>query len=301
MQHVPVLLHEVIEGLALESGVTAVDMTLGGGGYAKRLCEAVGPIGTLIGLDEDGAAVSRAEDACSTCVCRRIFVQENFRYLAKVLAAHSIEHIDAVVFDLGVSSHQLEESERGFSFLRNEPLSMMLSDKPEGRPFSAKTIVNAWDEEVLANIIFGYGEERYARRIAKGIVQARGKKPLATTNDLVAVIKASVPSRYARGPLHPATRTFQALRIAVNDELSALSEGLRAAYDALSPGGRIAAVSFHSLEDRIVKRFFKDRTEDGATVLTRKPVVPTKEEVRRNPRSRSAKLRILEKHVTRNM
>lgn len=294
--HIPVLLHEVIEGAALEKGDTAVDMTLGGGGYAKRLCEAVGATGTVVGIDEDGAAINRAHEACSAQSCKKVFVQENFRHLAKVLAENSITEPDAILFDLGVSSFQIESSGRGFSFLRDEPLSMMLSDKPGGRPFSAGDIVNSWDEEVIANIIFGYGEERFSRRIAKGIVEARAKGPIMTTAELVAVIKASVPGKYANGPIHPATRTFQALRIAVNDELGALEEGLAAAYGALAKDGRIVVVSFHSLEDRIVKQFFKTRADaDGATLVTKKPVIPTDAEIRSNPRSRSAKLRILQK------
>lgn len=293
MMHVPVLLHEAIEGLGLKEGGTAVDMTLGGGGYAKRLCEAVGSRGTVIGLDEDGAAIQRAHDACSRYPCRKIFVQENFRNLAKVLSEHNVAAVDGAVFDLGVSSFQIEQSGRGFSFLRDEPLSMMLSDKDNGRPFSARDIVNGWDEAVLADIIFGYGEERYARRIAQGIATARTKAAIETTGQLAAIIKASVPGCYTNGPLHPATRTFQALRIAVNDELGALAEGLAAAYAALAPGGRIAAVSFHSLEDRIVKYFFKEKAAEGATLLTKKPVIPTDAEIRNNPRSRSAKLRLL--------
>ena len=294
--HIPVLLHEVIEGMALSKGATAIDMTLGGGGYAKAMCQAVGSSGTVIGLDEDGAAIERATDACSEEHCTKIFVQANFRNLDDVLAERNIASVDAIAFDLGLSSFQIESSGRGFSFLRDEPLSMMFSDKEDGRPFSAETIINEWGEEVLANIIFGYGEERFARRIAKAIVDTRVKSPIRTTADLVAVIKASVPGRYANGPIHPATRTFQALRIAVNDELTALTEGLAAAYKAAKPGGRIVVVSFHSLEDRIVKNFFRERAaEDEAIILTKKPVIPTDKEIRTNPRSRSAKLRILEK------
>ncbi|MBP9771612.1 MAG: 16S rRNA (cytosine(1402)-N(4))-methyltransferase RsmH [Candidatus Pacebacteria bacterium] len=294
--HIPVLLHEVIEGMALTKGATAIDMTLGGGGYAKAMCQSVGSSGTVIGLDEDGAAIERATEACSEEHCTKIFVQANFRNLTTVLAERNIALVDAIAFDLGLSSFQIESSGRGFSFLRDEPLSMMLSDKADGRPFSAETIINEWSEEVLANIIFGYGEERFARRIAKAIVDTRDKHPLKTTADLVALIKASVPARYANGSIHPATRTFQALRIAVNDELTALSEGLAAAYAAVKPGGRIVAVSFHSLEDRIVKNFFRERAgEEGATILTKKPLTPTDQEIRMNPRSRSAKLRILQK------
>ncbi len=294
--HIPVLLHEVIEGLVLKPGATVVDMTLGGGGYAQRMCEAVGPSGTVIGLDEDGAALERAHDACSASHCTKIFVQDNFRNLTKVLAAQNIASVDAVAFDLGLSSFQIEHSGRGFSFLREEPLSMMFSDKKNGRPFSAEDIVNSWEEEVLANIIFGYGEERFSRRIAEAIVAARAKAPIRTTSDLVAVIKAAVPARYAHGPIHPATRTFQALRIAVNDAHGAREEGRQAAYNALSKDGRIVAVSFHSLEDRIVKQFFRAKaTEDGAILVTKKPILPGDPEVRSNPRSRSAKLRILQK------
>jgi 16S rRNA (cytosine1402-N4)-methyltransferase len=203
--------------------------------------------------------------------------------------------IDGVAFDLGFSSMQIEESGRGFSFLKDEPLSMALQSDPKHVAFTAEDIVNGWDESDIANVIFGYGEERYARRIAQALVEARETQKITTTGQLVEIIKDAVPGRYKTGAIHPATRTFQALRIAVNDELNALKEGLQKAYDLLAPSKRMAVVSFHSLEDRIVKEFSKEKEADGATRITKKPIVPTSDEVRTNPRSRSAKLRILEK------
>ncbi len=293
--HVPVLLQTVIDGLSIEDGNIIVDATVGGGGYMKAFCERVGKSGHVIGFDEDDAALTRAKEACAHALCTTTFVHKNFRNMKEALMDLGITSVDGIAFDLGVSSFQIEDSGRGFSFLRDEPLAMTLSENPATRPFTAEDIVNRWEEEVIANVIFGYGEERYARRIAKAIVEVRKKSPITTTGQLVEIIKNATPARYAHGPIHPATRTFQALRIAVNDELGALTEGLAAAYEMVKPGGRIVAVSFHSLEDRIVKNFFRERALEGATVITKKPLTPTFEEQRQNPRSRSAKLRILQK------
>lgn len=207
-----------------------------------------------------------------------------------------IESIDGVAFDLGFSTFQLETAGRGFSFLRDEPLIMTFSSVEGGRPFTAEDIVNGWSEETLSNILFGYGEERFSRQIAKAIVEARRKERITTTNALVEIVKAAVLGGYRNGPLHPATRTFQALRIAVNDELMALSEGLTGAFESLKPGGKMAVVSFHSIEDRIVKNFFKEKVAEGAVLLAKKPIAPTFQETRMNPRSRSAKLRLIKKN-----
>lgn len=293
--HIPVLLQEVIDGLAIASGDTLVDATVGGGGYTRALCEKVGGKGVVVGFDQDGDAITRAQALLVDVPCTLHLVCANFREMRAELQKLGIQHIDGAAFDLGFSSIQLEESGRGFSFLADEPLTMALATDEKKVPFTARDIVNEWDEEDIANVVFGYGEERYARRIAKAIVAAREGEPIETTAQLVAVIKDAVPGRYRTGAIHPATRTFQALRIAVNDELNALKEGLEAAYEMLSPGKRIAVVSFHSLEDRIVKEFSKEKEKDGAVRVTKKPITPSDEEIRNNPRSRSAKLRILQK------
>lgn len=293
--HIPVLLHEIIEGLEIQKGDVVLDGTVGGGGYTKALCDQVGEKGTVIGLDQDGTTLAQTRQKLEKTECTLHLVRSNFRNLDSVLESLAISNIDGLVFDLGLSSLQLEESGRGFSFLKDEPLYMTFSETPETSLFTAGDIINSWEEETIANIIFGYGEERYSRRIAKAIVQHRERHPIQTTKELAEIIKDAVPAVYRRGPIHPATRTFQALRIAVNDELEALSEGLSKGYEALAPKGRMVIVSFHSLEDRIVKNFYKEKSLQGSTILTKKPIVPTLEEQKHNPRSRSAKLRILEK------
>lgn len=293
MSHVPVLLHEVIEGLKLKAGDTAVDATVGGGGYTRAIADVVGVKGTVIGFDQDGGTLSDAQKKLSDVPATLHLVNENFRNLDRGLEKLGISSIDAIAYDIGLSSLQLEESGRGFSFLRDEPLLMTFSEKPNEAAFTAKDIVNGWDEEDIANVIFGYGEERYSRRIAKAIVEARKVKPFETAKELADLIEALAGGR---GAVHPATKTFQALRIAVNDELKALSEGLEKGFAVLVPGGRMAVVSFHSLEDRIVKNFFRDKAKEGTSkLITKKPITPSREEERDNPRSRSAKLRILEK------
>jgi len=294
--HIPVLLHEVIRGLDLAAGATAVDATVGGGGYTSAMCDVVGPTGHIIGFDEDEAALERGVKACGGSSCSFVPVLSNFRHMREKLTEIGIESIDGVAFDLGFSTFQLETAGRGFSFLRDEPLVMTFSSVEGGRPFTAEDIVNGWSEETLSNILFGYGEERFSRQIAKAIVEARRKTRITTTNALVDVVKAAVPGGYRNGPLHPATRTFQALRIAVNDELMALSEGLAGAFESLKPGGKMAVVSFHSIEDRIVKNFFKEKVAEGAVLLAKKPIAPTFQETRMNPRARSAKLRLIQKN-----
>ncbi len=294
MSHIPVLLQEVIENLQIRPGAIALDATVGGGGYTRALSEAVGESGIVIGLDQDGTTLEEARVKLADVPSHLHLVNENFRNLDRVLETLGIDLVDAIAFDLGLSSLQLEASGRGFSFLRDEPLAMTFSATPEVSAFTAADIVNTWDEEDIANVIFGYGEERYSRRIAKAIVESRVKTPFTTSKQLGDFIAGLVTGGYKGGGIHPATKTFQALRIAVNDELSALEDGLAKAFDALAPDGRMAVVSFHSLEDRIVKNFFRDKAQEGADV-SKKPIVPTKLEQKRNPRSRSAKLRILHK------
>lgn len=294
--HEPVLLHEVLAGFAAIKGRTSVylDGTLGGAGHALAVAKAFGGKLTIIGLDRDLEAIKRAEGSLQGKAEKVILENQDYRNLDKVLAAHNIPGIDFLLLDLGISSDELDNSGRGFTFQKDEPLLMTMGD-PTKYPFTAQTIVNEWDEAVIANVIYGYAEERFARRIARAIVGYRQKKKIETTGELAEIIKSAVPGFYRRGKLHPATKTFQGLRIAVNDELNALKEGLEKGYTALNKGGRMAVISFHSLEDRIVKDFYKKKATEGAQIITKKPITATDQEKAENPRSRSAKLRILEK------
>jgi len=283
-----------VECLDLKPDDVVLDATLGGAGHAREIITHLGPQGTFIGFDADEAAVRRAEEAVLSVAPTVHLAHANFRTIRDVLTERGVGHLSKALFDLGWSGYQLE-SGRGFSFLRDEPLIMTYASEPQGA-LTAETIVNSWQEESIVSILAGWGEERYARRIARGIVEARKKGRIVTTYALVAIIKASVPRAYAHGRLHPATKTFQALRIAVNDEMGALTEGLTACWQRLLPGGRIAVITFHSVEDRHVKRLFLEWAQKGeGERITKSPIVPSREEVMANPRSRSAKLRVIEK------
>ncbi|MEX0933436.1 MAG: 16S rRNA (cytosine(1402)-N(4))-methyltransferase RsmH [Candidatus Paceibacterota bacterium] len=293
MAHQSVLLQESIDGLNIKEGEIFLDATFNDGGHSIHVCRQLKEHVKIIGIDLDSDALEKARMRFLEERCRISLYQENFRNLDVVLRKEGIESVDAILFDLGFSSVQLEESGRGFSFKREEPLLMTLSK--ESKNLTAYTIVNEWDEKHLETIIRHYGEERSARRIAEAIARARKDKPIETTIELSAIIENEVGSH--RGKTHSATKTFQALRITVNDELYALSEGLEKGFEALAPGGRIAVISFHSLEDRIVKRYFrKMANEKRALLITKKPLTPTREECKENPRSRSAKLRIIRKN-----
>lgn len=292
-RHVPVLLQEVLEGLNIQKGDTIVDATLGGGGYTERFCVLAGDSGTVIGIDQDGQYVQEAQERFKEAACNTYFLAGNFRNIDILLKECGITQVQKVAFDLGLNSMQLAHSGRGFSFQNDEPLLMTMQETPSEKDITAKQIVNNWSEESIANVIYGYGEEQLARRIAKAIIEARKEGEITTTSQLKSIVESAVKRR---GKIHPATRVFQALRIAVNDELQALEEGLQKAFTVLSPGGRIAVVSFHSLEDRIVKHFFKQLAqEEKAEVMTKKPIQPTDEEREQNPRSRSSKLRVIKK------
>jgi 16S rRNA (cytosine1402-N4)-methyltransferase len=293
--HISVLLKECIEGLNLKSGALVLDGTFGGGGHSMAMCESVKDL-KIIALDQDNDALERGREKFKKAPCDISFVHLNFRDMDK--AGVEAESVDGILLDLGLSSDQLENSLRGFSFQKDEPLLMTMKENPSEEILTAGDVVNSWSEANLADIIYGYGEERYARRIAKGIVDARQKKDIKTTFDLVEIIRASVPNSYNKGRIHPATKTFQAIRIAVNDELNTLEVGLKKGFDLLKKEGRIAVITFHSLEDRIVKKFFKAQVELGeGKLLYKKPLGPSVQEVKENPRSRSAKLRILEKII----
>lgn len=290
--HHSVLLHEVVEGLSLRRTDTVVDATLGGAGHAFAIAQQLGKEGVLVGFDADGAAIARAEKRLLGVAPSVRLEHRNFRELGSALDELGIRTADAFLFDLGWSSFQLADS-RGFSFQSDEPLLMTYAEEPTEDMLTAREVVNEWQESSLADVIYGWGGERYARRIAKAIVTARKTAPIATARQLADIIVAAVPSAYAHARTHPATKTFQALRIAVNDELGALGDALNAALAHAAPHARIAVISFHSLEDRTVKQRFRAwaKSELGEE-LTKKPIVPTTEERHANPRSRSAKLRV---------
>lgn len=292
--HVPVLLHEAITGLNLAEGMTVFEGTVGLGGHSEVICNAIGPKGLFIGTDADCESLALAEKRLEKSSCRKIFVCDNFRNIDNVLTESGVSEVNAVLLDIGLSSRQLDSAPRGFSFLRDEPLLMTFNANGEG--LTAREIVNDWAEESIADIIYGYGEEHAARRIAHAIVERRAEKPIETSAELAAIVKQAVPGVLRFGRIHPATKTFQALRIAVNDELGALREGLAKGFAALAPNGRMAVISFHSLEDRIIKDFFKERAnEKVATLITKKPIIVSEKELKENPRARSAKLRIITK------
>lgn len=286
--HKPVLLHEVIEALDLKDGEVFVDGTFGAGGHSARILEQ-NPKVKIIGIDQDPSVISKFQEANSKKFPNLEIRKGNFGDLDKLLGE---ERPDAILLDIGISSDQIDASGRGFSFMRDEPLDMRMSQSGP----TAADILNSFDEPAIELILRGFGEERYSRRIAGAIVARREIKPFESTTDLVETIEYAVPGNYERGRIHPATRTFQALRIAVNGELASLEKGLEAGWKILKPGGRFAVITFHSLEDRIVKNFFRDKAkEGGGELIYKKPVVPTEEEIRENPRSRSAKLRVIAK------
>lgn len=295
--HMSVMLKEVVEKLAVKKGDVVVDATFGAGGHSRAL-RAAAKI-KLIAIDAD-PAVSKALGSLTPkgeLNSQPAVIEGNFADLGAILKKEGVEKIDKALFDLGWNKGQLA-SGRGFSFMSNEPLSMSYGAKPASG-FTAAEIVNTWSEKVLADVLFGYGEERYARRIAKAIALRRKIQKIETTIELVEIIRDAVPGAYRHGRLNPATKSFQALRIAVNDELTSIEKGVRAAWHALNPGGRIAVISFHSTEDRVVKKLFAqfvkgDAKKTGKLIL-KKPLTPTKAEIINNPPSRSAKLRVIEK------
>lgn len=290
-RHIQVMAKEVLFWLAREGRRAYLDCTVGYSGHAEKLLEASGSDSRLIGFDRDVAAIAASRERLARFGDRVLLIHGHFVDLKQHLAANGIGQVDGILFDLGVSSKQLEEPARGFSFQGEGPLDMRM-DQSKGE--TAADLINRWPESQLADTIFQFGEERFSRRIARAIVRARERHPLSTTKELVSVIAGAVPANYRHGRIHCATRTFQAIRIAVNQELDCLEPALRDAVDVLSPGGRLCVISFHSLEDRIVKHTFRalsGKDNPSLTVLTKRPQVPTREESERNPRSRSAKLR----------
>jgi len=296
MAHIPVLLSETIDGLEIKNGETIIDGTLGGGGHTFEIIKRFGSSVRIIGLDLDEDAITRAKKLIGTEKSNVIFKNVGFQDIDKVLNELGIESVDKIMLDLGISSFQLEVAGRGFTFLKNEPLLMTMKKDPSNDDLTASLIINNWDEVNIADIIYGFGEEKYSRKIAKAIVEARREKEIKTTFDLVKIIEDAVGKNYRGLRIHPATRTFQALRIATNSELMNLEKVIEKGFKFLKNGGRIAIISFHSLEDRIVKKAFIDLKQKGiGKVITKKPIVPSEKEVKLNPRSRSSKLRIIEK------
>ena len=285
--HVSVLADEIIEWLAPKQGQTLVDGTLGGGGHTRQLAEAVGAAGRVIGLDHDPAAIAAAERNLAGLPIE--LVQANFCELPEILAELKIEAVDGVLLDLGLSSDQLADAERGFSFDAEGPLDLRFNPQA-GEP--AWRLIERLSDKHLADLIYQFGEERFSRRIARKIVEVRRREPIRTARQLAQLVRSCLPqSRQQR--IDPATRTFQALRIAVNDELKSLESALRRIPDCLRPGGRLAIISFHSLEDRRVKQAFRD--DPRLQAVTKKPIRPTEQEIDNNPRCRSARLRVAEK------
>ena len=306
--HYSVLLEETIENLNIRPNGTYVDCTLGGAGHSEAILKRLTDGGRLIGIDRDSYALEKAAERLARFGSQAVLVKGNFCDAADLLREKGIETIDGVVADLGVSSFQLDNADRGFSYMHDAPLDMRM-DATSG--LSAWNVVNEWPENELKRILYEYGEERYAPRIAGAIVRARAQRPISTTLELVDVIRSAMPGAALREKQHPAKRSFQAIRIAVNDELAAVREMMDTAPDKLRVGGRLCVISFHSLEDRIVKTGIA-RREHGCTCpreapvctcgfvqtlrsVSRKPILPGEEELECNPRARSAKLRVAER------
>lgn len=306
-RHISVLLNECIENLNIKPDGVYLDGTLGLGGHSYQIASRL-KNGRLICIDRDETAIERSKKRLAPFLDRITFVHSNFCDAAAVIEELGLPGVDGMLFDLGVSSPQLDESERGFSYINDAPLDMRMDGSAS---LTAFDVVNTWDEERLNRILWDYGEERYARRITAGILKHRAEKPIETTLELVDIIRAAMPAAALREKQHPAKRSFQAIRIAVNDELGSIEEMMRTAPDKLNPGGRLCVISFHSLEDRLIKVGINKR-ENGCTCpreapictcgfkqtlksVSRKPILPTEEEIEMNPRSRSAKLRVAER------
>lgn len=302
-KHISVLLEECIEGLAIRPDGVYIDATMGGAGHSLEICNRLTEQGTFIGVDRDQEAFAVATKRLEQTVCQKQFVRSDFSEITNYVSTPA----DGILADLGVSSYQLDNKDRGFSYREDAVLDMRMD---QTSPFSAKTVVNTYSAPDLCRIISTYGEEKYAKSIANNIVKARQEKEIETTGELIEIIRQSMPAKSLREK-HPAKRTFQAIRIEVNSELDSLKKGLESFFSLLKTGGRMCIITFHSLEDRIVKEYFKSLVnvctcppefpvcvcgkKPLAKIITRKPILPSEEELNKNPRSKSAKLRILEK------
>jgi 16S rRNA (cytosine1402-N4)-methyltransferase len=307
-QHLTVLKMESIEGLHIHPDGIYVDCTLGGAGHSEEIARRLHPEGMLIGLDQDDKALAAAGERLKGYDTQIRLVKRNFRHFRSVLDELGIDKVDGVLFDLGVSSPQLDEAERGFSYHSEAPLDMRMDQQGER---TAWQVVNEWSEDDLTAIMYEYGEEKFSRRIAKAIVKQRESRPIETTTELAEIIKEAIPAATRRTGPHPARRTFQAIRIAVNEELDVFEDALKDVIPSLRVGGRVSVITFHSLEDRICKQTYQKFAagcqcpsdfpkcacgiEPTIKIITRKPILPSEEEIENNPRARSAKLRIAEK------
>ncbi|OON93987.1 MAG: 16S rRNA (cytosine(1402)-N(4))-methyltransferase [Candidatus Epulonipiscioides saccharophilum] len=306
--HISVLLKECIEGLNIKDNGTYLDGTLGGAGHAEEICKKLSQNGTFIGIDQDSDAIKQSRQRLEKMACKVLITKNNFIATKDILDEFGIDKIDGALLDLGVSSYQLDEADRGFSYMKDAALDMRMDQE---RSFSAFDIVNSYSENDLANIIKNYGEERWAKRIAKFILDYRTYQPINTTSELVEIIKKAIPKSARLDGSHPAKRTFQAIRIEVNKEIDVIAPVINDIVQKLNVGGRLCIITFHSLEDRIVKHTFRQlenpctcpsdfpvcicNQKSKVTVITKKPILPTKLEIEQNSRSKSAKLRILEK------
>ena len=312
-KHKSVLLEETIEGLRVKPDGIYVDGTLGGAGHALEVCKKLSAKGRFIGIDQDQDAIIAASERLAAFSDRATIIRSNYCYMANELKARGIHHVDGILLDLGVSSYQLDNEERGFTYRVDAPLDMRMDQRQSQ---TASDIVNGYDEKELYRIIRDYGEDKFAKNIAKHIVAAREKAPIETTGELTDIIRSAIPMKMQALGGHPAKRTFQAIRIELNRELDVLRESLDGMIDMLGEDGRICIITFHSLEDRIVKTIFRKNEnpctcpsdfpvcvcgkKSKGTVITRKPILPSEQEMEENPRSKSAKLRIFEKHYEGN-
>ncbi len=308
-EHKSVLLHETIDSLNIKADGIYVDGTLGGGGHAFEVCRRLGDGGKLIGIDQDGDAIAAATERLKEFPGRAVIVRNNYENIAEVLRDLGIEKVDGIYLDLGVSSYQLDTAERGFTYREDVPLDMRMDQR---NPRTAADIVNTYSESELYRMIRDYGEDRFAKNIAKHIVKAREKKPIETTGELTEIIKAAIPAKIRATGGHPAKQTFQAIRIELNRELDVLNRSIDRMIGLLNPGGRLSIITFHSLEDRIVKTRFKTNEnpctcppdfpvcvcgkKSRGRVITRKPILPSEEEIQENSRSKSSKLRVFERN-----
>lgn len=307
-EHTTVLLKETVDGLQVKEDGTYVDCTLGGAGHSSYLLSKLSKKGHLFAFDQDDVALANAKEKLSSYAGQVTFIKSNFRYLTEKLSEQGVEKVDGIIFDLGVSSPQLDTPERGFSYHHDAPLDMRMDQQSD---ISAYNVVNHWRYEDLVRIFFRYGEEKFSKQIARKIEAHREKEPIRTTGELVEIIKEAIPAPARRKGGHPAKRVFQAIRIAVNDELKVFEEAIAQSIELLKPEGRVSVITFHSLEDRICKSAFKEAAtppelprnmpflpegyEPKINIVTRKPIVPSEEELEENNRARSAKLRIAEK------
>ena len=307
-KHIPIMLEQVIEGLDIKSSGIYVDGTLGGAGHSSKIVEYLTEGGRLIGIDQDEAAIAAASKRLEPYKDRVTIVRSNYSQMTEIIKNLGIDKVDGILLDLGVSSYQLDTADRGFSYMEDAPLDMRMDQRQR---MTARDIVNDYSEAELTRIIRDYGEDKFAKNIAKHIVNARKTKPIETTIELSEIIKASIPAKVRATGGHPAKRTFQAIRIELNGELTVLKDSINGMIDSLCEGGRIAIITFHSLEDRIVKNAFRTAEnpcicppdfpvcvcgrKSKGRVITRKPLVPSEEEMESNPRSKSSKLRIFER------